>query len=169
MLLPVLLIGLLAASVPPPAPQSVRLDVPYVRQEKNGCGAAAIAMILEYWLSRPADAKGIQQQLYSPKAGGVYASEMEQYLRQQGFRTFAIAGGWNDLREHLEKGRPIIVALKPRRNDLHYVVVTGLDTEQELVLSHDPAGRKSQKQHRADFEGEWKGAGNWMLLALPAQ
>ena len=25
------------------------LDVPFVAQEKNGCGAAAISMVLSYW------------------------------------------------------------------------------------------------------------------------
>ena len=27
----------------------VWLDVPFVRQEKNGCGAASIAMVMQYW------------------------------------------------------------------------------------------------------------------------
>jgi hypothetical protein len=47
------------------------------------------------------------------------------------------------------------------------VVVTGLDRQQELVLKHDPAERKLLKQHRSDFEKEWKATGNWTLLAVP--
>jgi hypothetical protein len=38
---------------------------------------------------------------------------MSHYLEQQGFRTFAFQGEWGNLKQHLEKGRPLIVALKP--------------------------------------------------------
>jgi len=65
------------------------------------------------------------------------------------------------------EGRPLIVALKRGQGNLHYLVVTGLDWQQDLVLKHDPAVRKLLKQHRADFEREWNAAGNWTLLAVP--
>ena len=76
-------------------------------------------------------------------------------------------GNWEDLESHLQKGRPLIVALRSGRDDLHYVVTTGLDPQQSLLLKHDPAGRKLMKQHRTEFESQWRGANNWTLLALP--
>jgi len=153
---------------------SVWLDVPFVRQEKNGCGAASIAMVMQYWQRQQgevasADPELIQQALYSRRAHGIYASDMERYFQQHGFRTFAFAGDWKDLKEHLEKGRPLIVALKPGSAGLHYVVVAGLDGQQGVVLKNDPAERKLLKQDRSDFEKEWKAAGNWTLLAVPQQ
>jgi len=153
-------------------PPGVWLDVPFVRQQKNGCGAATIAMVIEYWQrqqGQPAtvSAEEIQQTLYSRRARGIHASSLERYLREHGFRTFAIQGEWKDLKDHLEKGRPLIVALESRRDELHYVVVTGMDWQRDLVLKHDPAARKLVKQHRSDFEREWQGAGNWTLLAVP--
>jgi ABC-type bacteriocin/lantibiotic exporter with double-glycine peptidase domain len=153
---------------------SVWLDVPFVRQEKNGCGAAGIAMIMQYWQrqqpgeGRIATAEEIQRALYCRRARGIYASDLEWYLQQHGFRTFVLRGEWADLQAHLEKGRPLIVALNSGHGDLHYVVVTGLDSGQEIVVKHDPAVRKLLKQHRTDFEREWKAAGTWTLLALPA-
>ncbi|MBE0660768.1 MAG: C39 family peptidase [Bryobacteraceae bacterium] len=153
--------------------QAVTLDVPFVRQEKNGCGSASIAMVMEYWqreqglpgVINPAE---IQRALYSQAARGIHASAMERYLREHGFRTFSLKGEWADVSEQLPKGRPLIVALRAGRGALHYVVVTGIDPEQGLVLKHDPAARKLLRQHRADFEREWRAAGNWTLLALPA-
>jgi ABC-type bacteriocin/lantibiotic exporter with double-glycine peptidase domain len=156
----------------------VWLDVPFIKQEKNGCGAASIAMVMQYWQRQQslspnpaegADAAAIQRALYSEKAHGIRASDMERYLQQHGFRTFAFQGGWDDLRRHLEKGRPLIVALKPMPTDseLHYVVVTGLDTSQNVVLVNDAAQRKLLKENRRDFEREWKAVGNWTLLAVP--
>jgi len=167
------LCGLLAAAGPP----GVWLDVPFVQQQKNGCGAASISMVMQYWQRQrgrtsdeSADAKQIQRALYSSQARGIYASAMERYLREHGFRTFALRGRWSDFREHLEKGRPLIVALRPAAGaPLHYVVLAGLDWQQELVIVNDPARRKLLKQERSDFEKQWNAAGNWTLLAVPQQ
>lgn len=152
----------------------VWLDVPFVKQEKNGCGAASIAMVMQYWekqQQRPADADSaeIQRVLYSRQGHGIYASDLEEYFRGHGYQTFAFAGRWSDLQQHLEKGRPLIVALKPSRleSSLHFVVVTGLETGPDLVLINDPAQRKLLRQAKTEFEKEWRGAANWTLLALP--
>lgn len=161
----------------------VWLDVPFVKQEKDGCGAAVIAMVMQYWEQQKAqptsggsaapdkagDAAVIQRALYSPEARGIYASAMEQYFKKHGFRTFVFAGTWDDLKQHLEKGRPLIVALKPAPGEkaLHYVVVAGLDWEQKLVLVNDPAQKKLLKHERAGFEKEWGATGKWTLLAVP--
>jgi len=154
----------------------VWLDVPFVKQEKDGCGAASVAMVMQYWqhqqgepAGQDSDAARIQHALYSAKAHGIYASDMERYFREKGFRTFTIRGEWEDLKQHLDKGRPLLVALKPAGggSPLHYVVVTGIDQEQEIVMVNDPAQRKLLKQNRSGFEREWSAAGRWTLLALP--
>jgi len=164
--------GLLSAA----GPGGVWLDVPFVRQEKEGCGAASIAMVMQYWLrqqGRSADeitnVKEIHRALNVPGVHGIYASAMERYFQQNGFRTFSFRGEWKDLQQHLQKGRPLIVALKPSGVDgsLHYVVVTGLDWERGLLLLNDPAQRKLIKQDRSGFEKQWGATGNWTLLALP--
>ena len=168
----VLLLGacgsLLAADFP-----GVWLDVPFVKQEKDGCGAASIAMVMQYWQAQhgqpvngASDASQIQRTLYSAKAHGIYASDMERYLQEKGFRTFTIRGEWEDLKQHLEKGRPLIVALKPVSGGaLHYVVVTGVGPE--MVMVNDPAQRKLLQQDQSSFERGWSAAGKWTLLALP--
>jgi len=154
------------------------LDVPFVKQEKNGCGAASIAMVMQYWRKQPAgaalpesasDSGKIQQALYSRKGHGIYASDLEDYFRQNGFKTFAFAGTWDDLKQHLEKGRPLIVALKPSHleSSLHYAVIAGIDDGRGLALVNDPAQRKLLAQSRREFEKEWSGAGRWTLLAVP--
>ena len=150
----------------------VWLNVPFVRQHTDGCGSASIAMVMQYWQlqqGRPisADAEQIQRLLYSPRARGILASAMEQYFRQHGFRAFVIQGEKVDLEQNLQKGRPLIVALKTSRTDLHYVVVTGFDWRRQIVLTNDPAARKLVKRRSADFQREWKATGNWTLLALP--
>jgi uncharacterized protein YvpB len=158
------------------ATPGVWLDVPFIRQEKDGCGAASIAMVMQYWLKQKsmpvdsgADALEIQRVLYSSKDHGIRASELEAYFQQHNYQTFAFAGKWDDLQQHLKKGRPLIVALKPSslESSLHYVVVVGVDPEQDLVYLNDAAQRKLLKQDRASFEKQWKAVQQWTLLALP--
>jgi predicted double-glycine peptidase len=162
--------GVLSAA----SPHGAWLDVPFVKQEKGGCGAASIAMVMQYWqrqqnepASQDSDVSQIQRALYSPRARGIYASDMERYFEEKGFRTFTIRGEWEDLEQQLGKGRPLIVALKPVGGSLHYVVVAGLDGERALVMVNDPAQRKLLKEERSSFEREWSAAGKWTLLALP--
>jgi len=157
------------------APAAVWLDVPFVKQGKNGCGAASIAMVMQYWQrqqgrgAEAADAREIQKALYSADAHGIYASEMENYLRRSGYRTFAFEGKMDDLATHLGKGRPLIAALEPGRGTpLHYVVVAGIDAEHRVVLLNDPAERKLLQRDFDTFEKEWRGTGHWTLLAVPS-
>ena len=173
------LLGFLPALLTQAAPaksSGVWLDVPYVKQTEDGCGSAAIAMLLQYWsahgtpVTASQDAVAIQKQLYSRKARGIFASDMEQYFRGAGFREFAIRGEWSDLRQHLEQGRPLIVSIQlgSVKAPLHYVVVTGMAWEREAVFVHDPARGKLLRVERQEFEREWEAARNWMLLAVPA-
>jgi uncharacterized protein YvpB len=152
------------------------IDVPFVQQQKEGCGAASIAMIMQYWqqqqgkpLDRAADSTQIFHALHSDSGHGIYASDIVRYFQQNGYRTFEFTGEWADLERHLAKGRPLIAALKPGRAHLplHYVVVAGLDPGNRIVLLNDPAQRKLLKEDRTQFEQEWKAAGHWTLLAVP--
>jgi predicted double-glycine peptidase len=162
-----------------PAPQEkagVWLDVPFIRQSEDGCGSAAISMVLQYWNAhgartnpQRADSALIQKQLYSPKARGIYASGMEGYLKESGFRVFLLDGEWKDLEEQLKQGRPLIVSLQPGsvKAPRHYVVITGIDWQSGAVFIHDPARGKLLRIERAEFEKEWRPNRNWMLLAVP--
>jgi ABC-type bacteriocin/lantibiotic exporter with double-glycine peptidase domain len=152
------------------------LDVPFVSQPEEGCGAAAISMTLQYWKAHGVevaphayDVEAIQKQLYSPKEGGIRASALKQYFLDHDFRTFAFRGEPKDLDEHIAKGRPLIVALRPSSSSraLHYVVVAGTDPGSRLVLVNDPAQKKLLKVHTAEFEKQWAGTDYWTLLVLP--
>ncbi|MDE3201650.1 MAG: C39 family peptidase [Acidobacteriota bacterium] len=157
--------------------QGVWLNVPFIRQVEDGCGSASLAMVMQYWQGKlgaavtpAADAVAIQHALYAPRAHGIYATAMKQYLEQHGFRAFAVAGDLALLQHHLEKGRPLIVALEPEKGTpLHYVVVVGLEPEQKVVLVNDPQLRKLLKQDESVFAKQWKATGNWTLLAVPVE
>jgi hypothetical protein len=145
------------------------IDVPFTVQEKNGCGAASVWMVLEYWDRSPQSPEQIHSILFSKEAGGVFAADMEQFFTQHGFRTLSFKGEWNDLIENVAKGRPLVVSIESnaRGTPLHYVLVTGVDEVQQIVLVNDPARRKLFPITRSDFEKSWDATNRWTLLAVP--
>lgn len=172
-----LAISMLIPSPPAQTGPGEWIDVPFVVQPRDGCGAASLAMVMQYWAAqqhRAAGAAGdvaaIQRQIFSPRQHGSSPESMEAYLKQNGFEAFALSGTWNDLVQHIGKGRPLIVALRPRgQTELHYVVIAGIDPARNLVIMNDPADRKLLPIERADFERDWSATHNWTLLALPHQ
>lgn len=167
---------LFAATLCAQSPTTLWIDVPFVHQPREGCGAASIAMIMQYWAAQPgghpqpgSHVDTIQQQLYSPKDHGISDSSMVEYLQQHGFAVIAFAGQWSDLEQQIRKGRPLIAALRPQgQSQLHYVVIDGIDTGRGLIMMNDPAERKLLTQERAAFERDWSATHNWVLLAVPA-
>jgi len=168
--------ALLAAGAAGQTPTAIWVDVPFVHQPVEGCGAASIAMVMQYWAAQlktppgaESDVAAIQRALYSPKAHGIEASAMQQYLSEHGFRVFAVNGTWGDLELQLSKGRPLIVAIRPEnQRQLHYVVIDGVDSVGALVTMNDPGERKLLTEERARFEKDWSATHNWLLLAVPA-
>ncbi len=159
------------------------IDVPYIAQAKDGCGAAAISMVMQYWAGQPtpkrdqqsgppasADPRKIQDLLFVPAEKGIPATAMLGYFEQSGYRTYAFRGDWSDLVRHVSQGRPLIVSLKAsgRRGPLHYAVVVGVDWQRNFVFLNDPARGKMLRISREGFLGEWNPANNWTLLAVPA-
>lgn len=156
---------------------SLWLDVPFVRQEKDGCSAACVSMVMQYWerhqgkpMQSAAEPRQIFRALYARNAQGIFASAMVRYLQQNHYRTFVLAGEAGDLERQLSEGRPLIAAVKPDWSvSMHFVVIAGLDGPNHLVLINDPAQRKLLKEDTSQFEREWKATGNWLLLALPLE
>ncbi len=172
----VLLSICLCGALPAEGAEGVWLDVPFIKQEKYGCGAASIAMVMSYWLKQQgrsenenSDAAEIHRALSTQGNRGIYASAMKRYFEEHGYKAFSFRGQWDDLQDHLQKGRPLIVALKQSGAGapLHYVVVAGLDSQAGIVSLNDPATRKLLKRSRDDFEKQWSGANQWTMLALP--
>src|SRR5438309_1891385 len=114
--LAILLIGLPS---PADSASSPWLDVPFVHQVKAGCGSAAIAMVMQYWVSRQpgldgkaTDAGRIDQALPSDPKRGIQGQALKRYLEEHGFAAFVFSGEIADLEQHIAKGRPVVVALE---------------------------------------------------------
>lgn len=150
------------------------LDVPYVGQTAQGCGPAAVAMVMQYWVrhdarvdAAAADENAVRKAL-PPSRGGVFGQAMRAYLASHGFDAFVFRGTEDDLAHHVGKGRPVVVCLAPAgaRGPLHYVVVAG--TGPGAVVLNDSTRGKLIREDPARFRAWWKEAGNWALLAVPS-
>ena len=170
------LLLLAGAALPAQAQSAIWLDVPFVHQPREGCGAASISMVIAYWNGQPGsrpnpagEVAAIQRLLYSPKEHGIAASSMVEYFQQHGFQAFALSGTWDDLEQHLRKGRPLIAALRSSgQSQFHYVVIDGIDPVHSMIMLNDPAERKLLTEERAAFEKDWSATHNWLLLAVPS-
>lgn len=154
----------------------ILLDVPFVAQKKNGCGAAAIAMVLSYWNENgyPVDEESrnvdeILKKLFSKEYDGIRASDIERYFQQHRYRAFVFRGNIEDLQHHLSNGRPLVLALQQNQKAglHHFVVATGISSDKSIILINDPAQRKLLKIDRDEFEKSWKDVDYWTLLAVP--
>jgi ABC-type bacteriocin/lantibiotic exporter with double-glycine peptidase domain len=167
------LVSLLAVALPFAASPSAAtvLEVPVVRQQKDGCGAASLAMVLDYWrAARPelalprADPDALYRTLYSPEHQGIPAAALIRHLDQIGFNALPLKATRADIEDQLARGRPLIAALKDG-NRLHYVVVRGI--EPDAVWINDPWDGKPHRLPWRSFDQRWKGGANWLLLAVP--
>ena len=159
----------------PSAEAGFWLDVPFVRQDKNLCGAASVSMILQYWHNASPTGGSIEvpsfpdiaEALRSSESKGVFGSQMKAYLASLRYQVFVFKGQWEDVKNHISKGRPLVVGLGNRGALDHYVVVTGWNDPENVVLVNDPAQRKLLKLDRKNFQKSWEQTACWTLLALP--
>ena len=172
--LPRLALVILAMGPPlgqPAAQGEVFLDVPFVKQPKNLCGAASLSMVWRYWdrelgLGNVLPLSEIAKVISPRPSEGALGSEMRRYFESKGFHAFAFRGSRIDLETHVARGRPLIVSLK-RGSSSHYVVVVGHDFERGIVLVNDPDEKKLLELSLTSFESEWAAAHWWTLLAVP--
>jgi predicted double-glycine peptidase len=148
------------------------LDVPFVHQIREGCGSAAVAMVMQFWVrqtpgldSAASAAERIDRDL-RPKSGGLTGDTLRRYFEANGFSAYVFNGEIADLRDHTSKGRPVIVCLGPVvHRELHFVVVAGVEADR--VIINDPARGKNIGQPLPEFLRQWKASGDWALLAVP--
>lgn len=156
--------GMLAAFLP--LLLAATLEVPYVPQQKDTCGAAALAMVLQYW-GVPASHDEIKEELLQPELHGIAGSALAAFATGRGLTAVAHAGDIGHLRDHVGKGRPMIVAWAMGRGRYHDVVVVGFDEDRKRVIVHDPARGAARAVDADTFERRWAGAGHWTLLVAP--
>jgi ABC-type bacteriocin/lantibiotic exporter with double-glycine peptidase domain len=144
--------------------------VPDVRQvDRRDCGAAALAMVLNYW-NVPVTRDEIADANPSAPDKGIRAAALRDYARGRGLQAFLIKGEIGDLeREVVERRRPVLVGTEKIHGQTaypHYEVVVGIDRDKRRILTLDPA-EGLRVNSREGFAAEWAAAGQLTLVVLP--
>src|SRR5436190_9891252 len=103
--------------------------VPDIRQAaREDCGAAALAMVLDYWgLPTPRDE--IAAAFPETPARGIRAKDLRAFARERGLEAFLVRGQLADLDREVAGRRPVLVGMMKRygrRAYPHYEVVVGI-------------------------------------------
>jgi ABC-type bacteriocin/lantibiotic exporter with double-glycine peptidase domain len=142
--------------------------VPVILQKQDeDCGAAALAMALEYWRV-PTSLEDVARECPPVPKDGIKAGALRDCAREKGLQPFLFHGAFTDFEKELSRGRPVIVGLiKPYVNGglTHFEVVVGVHPRKEIVVTLDPA----HGWRRNSYEGfltEWEPARRLTLVLL---
>lgn len=142
------------------------LDVPYVPQTAALCGGAAIAMVFRYW-GEPAVLAEEFLPLIENGEAGIRTDAMVRAVRSRGWSAVSIPGTPSDVREQLDKGRPVIALIQVGPGLYHYVVVVAWANGG--VILHDPAVAPFRTRSEKAFNEAWRGGAYWAVVILPAE
>ncbi len=146
-------------------PNEVLLPVPLVKQSYKSCLVASVSMVLRYWgLDISSDV--IEQQVPVYK-DGTAGSDLARFVEGVGFRGFLLQPRFEDLLEHLKKGRPLIVTLPEGGSSRHAMVLIGFDLPAGKVWLNDPAGGERKSQALSSFRKQGEKGQCWTFLILP--
>jgi len=147
----------------------LRVDgVPFIAQRtERDCGAAALAMVLNYW-GVAAGADDLAAALPAARGRGLKAGELRELARARGLDAFVIKGEPDQIRDEIQRRHPLIVGLAQRAGrDVigHYEVVIGFNHARLLILTLDPAAGWRVSSYQ-DFAAEWAGAGQLAMVVF---
>ncbi len=149
-------------------PRRVDLAVPFVAQDDELCGPAALAMLLRSagW---DVPLPTLVEQVYLPGRGGSLQLEMLAAARRQGALAFTLAPTLHAVCEQLAEGTPVALLLNlslPIWPRWHYAVLVGYDLDAGVAWLHS-GPQAHAAWSLATLEHTWQRAGGWSLLALP--
>jgi len=145
--------------------QSYRItDVPFIRQERNNCGPAALAMVLGYYRVRIGQDE-LAEEIRPERIGGTLNLDLLLAARNHGFDASMPAGGLATVKDYLRRDIPVIALIEtsPGSQRFHYLVIYGYDDRNAALLVHSGRNRALTLPYQ-QFLPSWEAAENWMLV-----
>ncbi len=138
--------------------------VPFVRQQRNWCGPAALASVLQYQ-GVPLSQEEVADGVYLEKLRGSLTLDLQLFVQEQGLWCKAGRGGLEDVQQWLDRGVPVIALLREDwwvHKPYHYVVLVGYHAERAYFLAH--AGSRAERPLSFErFKRQHAAAGRWFL------
>lgn len=142
-------------------------DVPFIKQTRNHCGPASLAMILES-LKIKTDLDHLSSQMITPGALGTFTTDLVTTVRRQGMLAVEVNELENLLAE-IAAGNPVLVFQNLGFRyfpQWHYAVALGYQLNGPDVILHSGSYKYLSTDMRF-FERSWSLAGNWGIVVLP--
>jgi ABC-type bacteriocin/lantibiotic exporter with double-glycine peptidase domain len=148
------------------APAAEIHGVPFVKQDTLQCGPASLASVLLFYGDN-IDQYTIGKEIYSDKLKGTLITDLENFARKRGFQTLLAQGTIGELKQFVDKGRPVIVLVdlgvwlvsKP-----HYLVIAGY-TESGFIVHSGYEASNLYGYNR--FQRVWDKTGRAFLVVHP--
>jgi ABC-type bacteriocin/lantibiotic exporter with double-glycine peptidase domain len=98
---------------------------------------------------------------------GITGQDLQRVVERIGFQGFLIQPPFEDLLEHLRKGRPTVVSFPSRGESRHAMVLVGFDAGRQVLFLMDPSNGKRKSLDYRTFRREWESAQRWTFLIVP--
>lgn len=148
-------------------------EVPFLPQERNHCGSAALIMVLEAARGSalaPGARQALDEAVFVPARAGSFQVEMLAAARQAGALALRLPPEMSAVLQSVAHGRPVLVllnlglAMEPR---WHYAVVVGYDRLTREVILRSGL-EPQQRMGWVTFEHTWARSQHWAFrVALP--
>ncbi|MDD5712076.1 MAG: C39 family peptidase [Smithellaceae bacterium] len=142
--------------------------VPFVKQEGNLCGPAALSSVLSY-NGVQVGQREIAAATYNSSLSGVLVTDLKSFAERRGFTAELAQGDQEELKSLISAGRPVIVLVdrgfwvvsRP-----HYLVVYGYNDYGFICHGGD---RPSLQYSYGAFNKLWEKMGKVYLVVFPAR
>ena len=141
------------------------LEVPVVRQAREHCGQAALAMVLRYYGAAPAALREVDA-AYDPVLHGSLITDLAGAARRAGYDAAVATLTPDELIELLHAGVPPILLYQSGAGPFtvrHFGVVTGWDAAHASFSLLD-GGAGPRVTGREDLAKRWETAGSQALV-----
>jgi len=140
-------------------------NVPFIKQKDDFCGPAAMASVMAHYGSALGQDR-VAGEVYTPALKGALISDMENFARDEGFRSRTENGSIERLKTLINQGTPVILLVdrgKWRVNVPHYYVVYGYSSSRDTFVLHTgfEGGREIES---SKLDSEWERMNRLMLV-----
>lgn len=138
--------------------------VPYLRQQREYCGPATLAMVFKYY-NVHIPQEELAGEIYRKELDGALNLDMLIAARKHGFGAHTPEGSLRALKEYIAREIPVIVLVSsgPDTDQYHFMVVYGYDDAKKIFRIHS-GRRKAGAIGYQEFSRVWEPAGKWMLV-----
>ncbi|MBE9528425.1 MAG: C39 family peptidase [Proteobacteria bacterium] len=145
--------------------------VPFFPDRSQMCGPAVLASVVRFLggTGGATDARlfeDISRAVYREKLKGALLPDMLAYARAAGFNAEVYVGSFEDLKQRLKSGRPLILFINLGLDIYpvgHYIVVTGYSDAEQAVVAHSGLDRDRVYGY-TELESAWRKTGYSTLL-----